>query len=122
MANFTQVYPNSHYPYVLLICVASVFAIGLVEQAAIGMMQKRSAIVLPWLSYSLMILLSVHSIIAGAALGLGDAWVHVAIIFTAIICHKGAAAFALMVTMIQAGVSRRLMFNVLILFALMTPL
>ena len=71
--------------------------------------------------YVLIAALSVHSIIAGLALGAQvdteDIWV----IFVAIIAHKSSAAFALTVSCVRAGLDRGLSLRLLAAFTVTTP-
>ena len=70
----------------------------------------------------LLIVLSIHSAIAGAALGLQSDAVTSIFVVVAILCHKGSAAFALIVSMVAAGAERKRLWAVLAIFASMTPL
>ncbi len=73
-------------------------------------------------SYALAIILSVHSVLAGAALGTENTLAGSAILTLAILAHKGAAAFALMVDFQRAGFARSRSVALLLLFCAMTPL
>jgi zinc transporter 1/2/3 len=70
----------------------------------------------------LTLVLSIHSIIAGAALGLEKSLVSSFVIFIAIISHKGCAAFALGVSLREADFPRPRMVGVIAIFTCMTPL
>jgi solute carrier family 39 (zinc transporter), member 1/2/3 len=72
-------------------------------------------------SYALAIILSIHSVLAGAALGAEDTLAGSAIIFLAVVAHKGAAGFALVVDFQRAGFSRLESTALLALFSIMTP-
>jgi len=72
--------------------------------------------------FVLTLVLSIHSIIAGATLGLEKSIVSSIVIFIAIISHKGCAAFALGVSLREADFSRPRMVGVITLFSCMTPL
>lgn len=73
-------------------------------------------------SYALAIVLSVHSVLAGAALGTENTLAGLAIIFFAIVVHKAAAGFALVVDFQRAGFPRKETIAILALFSAMTPL
>jgi solute carrier family 39 (zinc transporter), member 1/2/3 len=73
-------------------------------------------------AYALIVILSIHSVLAGAALGTEDTLVGSLVIFLAIIAHKGAAAFALGVEFQRSGFDRSKYMRLIILFASMTPL
>lgn len=73
-------------------------------------------------AYALVVILSVHSILAGAALGTENTLIGSFVIFLAIIAHKGAAAFALGVQFQRSGFDRTHYIRLMLLFASMTPL
>lgn len=73
-------------------------------------------------AYALVVILSVHSVLAGAALGTQDNFSGSLVIFLAIVAHKGAAGFALMLVFQRAGIERSKSLRMLVLFASMTPL
>ena len=72
--------------------------------------------------YLLALILSIHSFIAGAALGIETTILASVILFVAIIAHKGGAAFALGISMIRGGILKRTHIKVILLFSIMTPL
>jgi len=72
--------------------------------------------------YLLALILSIHSFIAGAALGIEKTILGSAVLFIAIIAHKSGAAFALGISMIRSGVLKRRHIKVILLFSIMTPL
>ena len=74
----------------------------------------------PFYAFVLLIVLSVHSIIAGMALGLQPEAAAVLVVMFGILFHKGSAAFALIVTAHAAG--NRSLWQTLGLFSVMTPL
>ncbi|MFC2094820.1 ZIP family transporter [Candidatus Bipolaricaulota bacterium] len=76
----------------------------------------------PLYPYVLAIVLSLHSVIAGYALGAGGTMNMVLIIFAAEISHKLSAAFALGVSLVRSGMKTSSLRWVLLLFAMMTPL
>ena len=72
--------------------------------------------------YVLLALLSIHSIIAGITLGLESNVIGSFVILLGILCHKGSAAFALMVCIYEAGIRAGRQKSMLAIFAIMTPL
>jgi len=119
--DFQSIPLSTPYPLLFIICALSIFAIQIIEQGA-GHIAPNHNNSNSWLSYLLAVILSIHSIIAGAALGIGNSMSHILIIFFAIIAHKWAAAFALCVNMQKSNVPRRVVFSIIGLFSLMTPL
>ena len=72
--------------------------------------------------FVLLALLSVHSVIAGISLGLESHVVGSFVILLGILSHKGSAAFALMVSVHNAGIGARRQKSMLAIFVAMTPL
>ena len=76
----------------------------------------------PIYPYVLTIVISLHSIIAGYALGGGGTFELILVIFAAEISHKFSAAFALGVSLVRSDVPLARLRRILWLFALMTPI
>lgn len=74
------------------------------------------------LPYILIAVLSLHSIIAGVALGIQQDFNVALSIFVALISHKWIEAFALGVSLLKAGKQGLSFFKFLMLFAIMCPL
>lgn len=75
----------------------------------------------PVTQFLLAIVLSIHSLIAGAALGLEtDASAFVGVLI-AILAHKGSAAFALAAVLRRAGMDRGRIWTTLLIFSATTP-
>ena len=74
----------------------------------------------------LLVVLSFHSILAGAALGAEDSAANSIVLLMAVVAHKGSAAFALTSGLLRmpAGESgsARSVWSLLFVFALMTPI
>lgn len=70
----------------------------------------------------LLIVLSIHSVIAGTALGLEAEVATSVMVMLGILFHKGSAAFALMVSVRSSGADRRRLWTALTVFVAMTPL
>ena len=74
----------------------------------------------PFYAFVLLIVLSVHSVIAGMALGLQPEAAAALVVMLGILFHKGSAAFALIVTAHATG--NRKLWQTLWLFSVMTPI
>ena len=70
----------------------------------------------------LLVVLSIHSIIAGIVLGLEAEVATSVLVMIAILFHKGSAAFALMVSAYASGAEKRRLWTILTIFVMMTPL
>lgn len=116
----------SDYPLAMLLAAASLGILLFLEKVIfidsdahnLENLGKKSA----FEPYLLALILSIHSFIAGAALGIEKTILASAVLFVAIIAHKGGAAFALGISMIRGGVIKRRHIKVILLFSIMTPL
>ncbi|MEA2078057.1 MAG: ZIP family metal transporter [Candidatus Marinimicrobia bacterium] len=122
--NFNTFAGDIDFPFPALICGIGFLFVLLLEKVNSGghhhaeaETEKRS--VYPFL---LLFVLSIHSIIAGTSLGLEVTLVSATAIFIAIIAHKGAAAFALGVSLKKGGISKEKHIVTICFFAAMTPL
>lgn len=114
-------------PWAMVFCLAGFLLILLLEKVVIAGddaiersagASTRTAIY----PYVLTIVLSLHSIIAGYALGAGSTFQLVFVIFAAEGSHKFSAAFALGVGLVRSGIAKARALRILLLFASMTPL
>ncbi len=72
--------------------------------------------------FILLLVLSLHSFIAGTALGLESNLFAAVVLLVAIVAHKSFAAFALGISFIESGLARRRYLGLLATFSIMTPL
>ena len=72
--------------------------------------------------YALIVALSIHSLIAGIAMGAQRTLANVVLIFVAIAAHKSTAGFALGVSLARNQVHRRRALGLIGLFATITPI
>jgi len=72
--------------------------------------------------YMLVVALSFHSVVAGIALGIQDRIGELLVVFVAIVAHKSTEGFALGITLVRQGESRRRSYAFVALLAAMTPL
>ena len=119
--------PSLEYPLASLICTTGFLLVLLIEKVIVSegeerMVRAASVRRYALAPYVLALILSVHSIIAGMALGAESSLVTSAALFTAIIAHKGVAGFALGVSIRNDGVARAQAIGLIALFAAMTPL
>jgi len=115
-------FPETSYPMAFLGAGLGFAVILLIDQFAHAhsghVLSAESRGAAPYL---VAIALSIHSVLAGAALGPEEHLISSAVIFVAIIGDKGSARFALAVSMIRGGLDRARGWRILILFSLMTP-
>lgn len=122
LSSISQALPGYEYPLVFTLCAFTVFLVQFIEQGVLKFCHFSQKAVMQWVPFLLMTLLSIHSLIAGAALGLGETLGHAIIIFIAIMAHKGAAAFALGISMRTAKIANNIALRIILLFAVMTPI
>lgn len=142
MAQFRTTLPHVGYPLALLLAGAGFMLILLIEEVLVGNNRGGRGIgsnkttvtarhETAWepadedaryYPVILLIVLSVHSIILGLALGSQQALAGIIIVFLAIIAHKGAAGFALGVGYARTGARLRRVLPQLLFFTTMTPL
>ena len=126
---FAHLYPGLDYPVPFAIAALGLIAVLAVDRLG-HLLQARtqdrrhdaggtSAMIL-------LVVLSFHSILAGAALGAEDSTANSIVLLLAVVAHKGSAAFALMSDLLRTPVGEtdaaRPVWYLLIVFALMTPL
>lgn len=116
------------YPLAALLAAAGVVILlgidRVVFEAARSSLQGRGAARTPRRIYPVVLLvaLSIHSLVAGMALGLEPEVAASVLVMVGILLHKGSAAFALMVSAHSAGMEKRGLRMLLTIFVLMTPI
>lgn len=100
--------------FLLVLLLEQVMAQGQEEEDLISS-QESSPIIL-------FVILSVHSFIAGAAFGLETSVSGVVAIFIAIVAHKGFAALALGIALVDARMPLWRIVEIIVAFSLMTPI
>lgn len=121
---FSEALPNFEFPIAYLICVFGFILILFFENVLLR--SEHSDTVFDHFKsgiypYLLTIALSIHSIIAGIALGAESNIEMASLVLVAIIAHKGSAAFALIVNLFSSDVNRKRIRTILFLFSVMTP-
>jgi solute carrier family 39 (zinc transporter), member 1/2/3 len=119
--------PSLQYPLASLICASGFLLVLLIEKVIIaegeaGMVNAVNVRRYALAPYVLALVLSVHSIIAGIALGAESSAITSAALFIAIMAHKGVAGFALGVSLRRAHIVRPHAVGLIAFFATMTPL
>jgi zinc transporter 1/2/3 len=116
----------SAYPLAALFTASGMVVLLLIDKVVFGHVEDDAGggrASSPGISaYVLVVILSVHSIIAGLSVGFEPKLASTLIILAAILMHKGSAAFALSISMERHGVPRLRQLRILGLFVLMTPL
>ena len=115
------------YPLAPLLAATGVCVLLLIDRVLLetmrpGVTRQGGAAQQPIYPVVLLVVLSIHSVIAGIALGLEAELAASLLVMIAILCHKGSAAFALIVSVIAAGSGTSRMWRTLVIFGAMTPL
>lgn len=114
---------SNSFPVASTICAVAIILLLFLEQSLSDYFkEKEKGKDVPWLPYLLAIMLSTHSVLAGAALGLEHNFSSFIAIFIAIVIHKGSEAFALSTSMQSHHIKKQVTYRILFLFSLMTPL
>lgn len=107
------------YPYAILFCVVGFLFLLVIERIVNMNADRMHAHRLTALL--LLVMLSLHSLIEGAALGINSQFSNTMVIFIAIMAHKSTAAFALGVTIVRGYTSKVKSAMMLMGFSLMSP-
>ncbi len=122
---FSQLLPKMGYPLAALLAACGLVGLlGLEKVLMAGHDHGRAgaAEAMPEASsLALVVVLSLHSVLAGVSLGLEASLLASAAIFLAIIGHKGSAAFALAVSLQRTSLPAARIRSTMVLFSLTTP-
>ncbi len=135
-ANFGQLWPQSDYPWAMLLASSSFLLVLFVERVAprCGRVPVGSSITgetshvieavraTNTYPYLLLLTLSVHSLLAGLAMGAQTSLSNFTVVFLAIIAHKVCAGFALGASLHRIGMAHSRAVGLVAGFAIMTPL
>jgi len=111
-----------HFPIVNTLCLISFTLLLFIEKVAVQVTNEKLIESKSIVAYVLAIVLSIHSIIAGAALGINSSLAGAMVIFIAIIAHKGSESFALSMTVKRSSLTSGHMRSLITLFSIMTPI
>ncbi len=120
--HFTQAAQSDSYPYIFTLCTCTILLLFILEQSLVRIFLKDRHDRFFLVPILLALFLSIHSLIAGVALGVEATLAEFMIIAIAIIAHKGAASFALAINLKQHDFCHYHMVQLIIIFTLMTPL
>jgi zinc transporter 1/2/3 len=116
---FNDLYPAIHFPLAELVCLSGFLLLLLLERLSLGRSVKYASHTVPYL---LAIILVIHALIEGAALGIGKNLTETFLLFIAIMAHKGSESFALCMTLLRHDLAFKRILFIILFFALMTPL
>lgn len=110
-----------HYPLAELIMAGVFLALLLLEHVSVALKHRHKLAQQVIISLSLL-MLSIHSLFEGIALGIATTWTTSCLLLIAIVSHKGAASFALANQLAKAPLKILNRLLGFLIFALMTPL
>lgn len=115
------------YPLAPLLAAVGVCTLLLIDRVVCEVVRpfpsvETGSIHRPMYPFVLLAVLSIHSVVAGIALGLEADIADSVLVMLAIVFHKGSAAFALVVSVIASGADRKRLWTILGVFVAMTPL
>lgn len=119
---------DTGYPWSVLICCLGFLLILFLEKVLLNKEHANtdtSVHLTPKVSlypYILMLVLSLHSLITGIALGTEKVVSQTLIILLAVLAHKGTAAFALGISLLKSSIPMHRVVFMLISFSLMTSI
>lgn len=118
---FDELGTGGDFPVALTLCGVGLLAVLLFEKVAAAGKGELDAAATGRQPYLLLVVLSVHSLVAGASLGLESSGSAYLMILVAILAHKGFAAFSLGVSFIRGGTPPQEYRKLLLFFACTTP-
>lgn len=115
---FNEIYGLNAYPIPQMVAVVSFLLMLFLERLSLSCPRddKHS------IPYLLAIILIIHALVEGAALGIGPSFSETMMIFIAILAHKGSESFALCVTLLRHQLPLKRIIFVIVFFSLMTPI
>jgi len=116
---FAHLYPGFSYPLAEVICVSGFLLLLLLERLSLTHTSIQSKNSIP---YILTLILIIHALTEGAALGIGTTLSETLMLAVAIIAHKGSESFALSVVLLKHELPFKRIVLIVIFFSLMTPL
>lgn len=119
---------QSDYPWFAVACALGFLFVLFLEQVLFQHDHKEGGAAVSIQSskflypYILMLVLSIHSIITGIALGTESHIAQAAVILLAVLAHKGTASFALCISMLRGKIPTQRIAGLIVCFSLMTPI
>ena len=116
---FSELYGPNNFPFPEAICVFGFLLLLFLERlsAVSAYIRSENSIL-----YILILILTIHSLTEGAALGIGGTFSEAVMLFIAIMAHKGSESFALCVTLQRHKIPLGKIILIVAVFSLMTPI
>jgi zinc transporter 1/2/3 len=117
-----QIYPNLNYPFANLICAFGFCVLLILETVTHYYDEQKKQKSLNLVPILLTLLISIHALSEGIALGINQQTANIIIIFIAIAAHKSSEAFAVGLQLQKGTLSTNSIFLLFLLFSIMSPL
>jgi zinc transporter 1/2/3 len=114
--SFQAVYGNGAYPVPEAVCIGSFLLFLFLERFSLIHSYQYS------ISYVVWMILVIHAVVEGMALGMGSTFSETILLLIAIIAHKGSESFALGIILLKNQMPIKQVTRAIFYFALMTPL
>jgi len=111
-----------HYPMAFFIAAVSFLILLFLEHLGLGLSKPETKTANKFIALLTLAILSVHSLLAGVALGVTHYAATAGIILFAIVAHKWAASFALAITLNRTALTFWHSIYLFALFSLMVPI
>ena len=113
---------NFDYPAALLICALGFISLLFFEKVLFSKKPFKQLSQMNLVPYTLTLVLSIHALIAGAAVGINTTLGATLIIFIAVMAHKGFESFALVIALNRSTLTTKQIILIFIAFCCVTPL
>ncbi len=119
---FSSAFPSFHYPLAQLICIITFMILLLLERSVLlyGAHHKPNGHNLAPLLLALVI--SIHSIVEGAAIGINSSLAGMSVILLAVLAHKSSEGLALSCNLHRYHIDHKKITKIILLFSLTSPL
>jgi len=115
---FGMIYGNNTYPIPEAVCIAGFLLFLFLERLSLSnLLHSKNSI-----PYVVAIILVIHALIEGMALGIGETFSEAVMLFVAIVAHKGSESFALSIILVRYRLPFNQIVGIVLAFAAMTPL
>jgi solute carrier family 39 (zinc transporter), member 1/2/3 len=111
-----------NYPLAGLICVSTCILLLIIERGIFIYNNSYFANNKQLVPIFLILLLSIHSLVEGAAIGINSNFIETFTIFFAVLAHKGSESFALTVNLHHFGIEKNRIKQIITIFSFITPI
>ncbi|HLB42745.1 MAG TPA: ZIP family metal transporter [Gammaproteobacteria bacterium] len=119
VTTFQQLFTNINYPIPEIICMIGFSLLLFLERLSLDRSMFKSQHIIP---YTLALILIIHSLTEGAALGISSTGTEALIVFIAIIAHKSSDSFVLCMILMRYHFPFWRIITIITIFSLMTPM